>query len=71
LTIRGRSATIEHGGYQRVYNEYSDGDYERVFTLSENIDRDRIEATLKNGVLQLVLPKAEAAKARKIELKSS
>src|SRR5215469_7058308 len=36
LTIRGRSTTNEHAGYQRVYNEYSDGDYERVFTLSEN-----------------------------------
>jgi HSP20 family protein len=71
LTIRGRSVANEHGGYQRVYNEYADGDYERVFTLSENIDRDRIEATLKDGILQLVLPKAEAAKARKIELKAS
>jgi HSP20 family protein len=71
LTIRGRSAANDHSGYQRVYNEYADGDYERVFTLSENIDRDRIEATLRDGVLQLVLPKAEAAKARKIELKTS
>ena len=71
LTIRGRSATSEHSGYQRVYSEYADGDYERVFTLSENIDRDRIEATLKDGVLHLVLPKAEAAKARRIELKAS
>jgi len=44
LTIRGRSAANDHSGYQRVYNEYADGDYERVFTLSENIDRDRIEA---------------------------
>src|SRR6266581_1960255 len=70
LTIRGRSAANEHAGYQRVYNEYADGDYERVFTLSENIDRDRIEATLKDGVLHLVLPKAETAKARRIELKS-
>src|SRR6201988_912043 len=35
LTIRGRSAVDEHAGYQRVYNEYADGDYERVFTLSE------------------------------------
>ena len=71
LTIRGRSAANDHSGYQRVYNEYADGDYERVFTLSENIDRDRIEATLRDGVLQLVLPKAETAKARKIELKTS
>ena len=71
LTIRGHSAANEHGSYQRVYNEYADGDYERVFTLSENIDRDRIEATLKDGVLQLVLPKAEAARARRIELKAS
>jgi HSP20 family protein len=70
LTIRGRSSANGHVGYQRVYTEYADGDYERVFTLSENIDRDRIEATLKDGVLHLVLPKAESAKARRIELKS-
>jgi HSP20 family molecular chaperone IbpA len=70
LTIRGRSATSEHSGYQRVYNEYADGDYERVFTLSDNIDRDRIEATLRDGVLHLTLPKAEAARARRIELKA-
>ena len=71
LTIRGRNAGQGHTGYQRVYNEYADGDYERVFTLSENIDRDRIEATLNDGVLHLVLPKAETAKPRKIELKVS
>jgi HSP20 family protein len=71
LTIRGRGASQGHTGYQCVYNEFSDGDYERVFTLSENIDRDRIEASLKDGVLNLVLPKAETAKARRIELKAS
>lgn len=69
LTIRGRSASNEHGGYQRVYSEYADGDYERVFTLSENIDREKIEATLRDGVLHLTLPKAEAARARRIELR--
>ena len=71
LTIRGRSGATEHAGYQLVYNEFANGDYERVFTLSENIDRDRIEATLKDGVLHLALPKAETAKAKKIELKAS
>ena len=71
LTIRGRSGASEHTGYQRVYNEYADGDYERVFTLSEAIDRDKIEATLRDGVLHLVLPKAEPARVRKIELKTS
>jgi HSP20 family protein len=71
LTIRGRSGANEHTGYQRVYNEYADGDYERVFTLSEAIDRDKIEATLRDGVLHLVLPKAEPARARRIELKTS
>jgi HSP20 family protein len=65
LTIRGRSAANDHAGYQRVYNEYADGDYERAFTLSENIDRDRIEATLKDGVLHLVLPKAETEESAK------
>jgi HSP20 family molecular chaperone IbpA len=71
LTIRGRGAGNDPAGYRRVYSEYADGDYERVFTLSENIDRDRIEATLKDGVLHLVLPKAETAKPRRIELKAS
>jgi HSP20 family protein len=68
LTI---SAANEHASYQRVYNEYGDGDYERVFTLSEAIDRDKIEAALRDGVLHLVLPKAEPARARRIELKTS
>ncbi len=71
LTIRARSAHQQHTGYQRVYTEYADGDFERVFTLSEDIDRDRIEATAKDGVLHLVLPKAAPAKARKIELRST
>jgi len=71
LTIRARAATQQHAGYQRVYAEYADGDYERVFTLSEDIDRDRIEATATDGVLHLVLPKAAPVKARKIELKST
>jgi HSP20 family protein len=70
LTIRGRAAERRHPGYQQIHAEYSSGDYERVFTLSEDIDRERISATHKDGVLHLILPKAESAKARKIALKA-
>jgi HSP20 family protein len=70
LTIRGRAPVFGHDRYRQVYAEYGEGDYERVFTLSEDIDRDRIRATQKGGVLTLVLPKAEQAKTRKIAVQS-
>ena len=53
-----------------VVSEYGIGDYHRRFTLSDEIDRDRIQATVKNGVLRLILPRAEKAKTRKIEVKA-
>lgn len=70
LTIRGRTPTNEHAGYRRVYTEYGDGDYERSFTLSEDIDRNRIKAEQKNGVLVLELPKAKEAQPKKIKVKA-
>ncbi|MEQ8213978.1 MAG: Hsp20/alpha crystallin family protein, partial [Smithellaceae bacterium] len=47
------------------------GDYERSFTLSDEIDRDKICATVKDGVLRLELPKAEKAKPKKITIKAA
>jgi HSP20 family molecular chaperone IbpA len=71
LTIRGHAAAYSHDGYRRVYQEYGEGDYERVFTLSEEIDREKIEAEHKNGVLTLRMPKAESAKTKKITVKAA
>ena len=66
ITIRGTVAPEIPAGFRLVYGEYAVGDYERAFTLSDEVDKDRIQATVKNGVLKLVLPKAAAAKARRI-----
>lgn len=66
LTLYGRVDQDVPGGHRLITSEYGIGDYERSFTLSDEIDRDRIEATVKNGVLRLTLPKAETAKTRKI-----
>ena len=70
LTIRGRGRVTSPEGYRRVYAEYGEGDYERVFTLSEDIDEAAIRAEMSNGVLTLTLPRAEAAKPKRIEVKA-
>lgn len=53
-----------------LYKEYDVGDYKRSFTISNVIDQSKIQAELKNGILQVVLPKAETAKPRKIEIRT-
>jgi HSP20 family protein len=53
-----------------VHEEYRPGDYHRSFILSDEVDRDRITAELKNGVLRLFLPKAERVRSRRIEIKA-
>jgi len=71
LTINGLVEENNPDNYSLVYAEYQTGDFQRSFTLSNEIDRDKIEATVKNGVLRLYLPKAEPAKTRKITVKGS
>ena len=66
LTINGYVDPVFPENYQMAYAEYDVGDYQRSFKLSDDVDRDRIEATVKDGVLRLRLPKADTAKARKI-----
>ena len=70
LTIRGRASSQERPGYRLSYAEFEAGDYERSFALPQETDRARIDAMVSNGVLQLTLPKSQAATARKITVKA-
>ena len=70
LTINGYVEPMQLEDYSLTYAEYREGDYVRSFRLSDEIDREGIEATLKNGVLCLNLPKVKEARTRKIEVKT-
>jgi len=70
LTINGYTEPEYPKGYDLAYTEYRVGDYQRSFSLSNKIDQSKIEATLKDGVLRLHLPKAEPT-TRKITVKAA
>jgi HSP20 family protein len=68
LFVEGRLDLAKYRGLQPLYTEYNIGNYARSFRLSNAIDRDKIGAELKDGVLSLTLPKAEKAKPRTIQV---
>lgn len=70
LTIHGK-VERRHVDIHFLYGEYGIGDFYRTFTIGEAIDSEKISAELKNGVLTLHLPKTEAVKPRRIEVKCS
>jgi HSP20 family protein len=71
LTIRAQLHGSAPQGYAPAYIEFRDGTYERQFVFSEQMDGDGIDATLKDGVLQLTIPKAADTGARKISVKAA
>ncbi len=65
LTLHGRRRAPEALG-RAVYRESNRADYRRVFDLDSTVDASKIEASVEQGVLNVRLPKAEAAKPRQI-----
>jgi HSP20 family molecular chaperone IbpA len=70
LTLTGdvHASVVTPG--ESMYSEYETGRYYRQFSLSEVIDQDRIDATLKDGVLRLTLPKVAKATPRQITVQA-
>lgn len=68
LTIEGTVALDDYQNVAPVYSEYRVGNYRRRFSVSNQVDAERIQGKMVNGVLHLELPKAEKAKPRQIRI---
>ncbi len=71
LNLRGKAISPLPEGARVLHEEYRSGDFWRSFILSDEVDPARITASFKNGVLRIILPKAERSKTRRIEIKTS
>lgn len=70
LTLTALPERLPETKEEVLLQEFERGGYYRQFTVSDAIDQGRIEASLKDGVLRLVLPKVEAVKPRQITVKT-
>lgn len=70
LTIRGEVKREDTENRKYVLLERPTGRFERTLSINTPVDHEKTEATFKNGVLTLKLPKAEAVKPRQISVKA-
>ena len=72
LTVRGKREAVNNAeAITRWYDEIPAKDFYRAFTIGEEIDREKITATMNNGVLKLTLHKTEKTKPKRIDIKIS
>jgi HSP20 family molecular chaperone IbpA len=71
LSISGQAVFAVPDGYQPVAGEAGSRIYERSFQLSDDIDRDNIDAEVKNGVLTLKFSKAQRARKTSVAVKGA
>ena len=69
LTLSAKVAGPQFDGFEPSWRGYGVGDWRRSFRLSEAVDREGIDATVKDGVLRLSLPKAKESLRKSIPVK--
>jgi HSP20 family molecular chaperone IbpA len=69
LTIEGQAQIDVPENIELLHSEVRSPYFRRSFTLSRDLDPAKIEATLKNGVLQMRIPKSEEARPKRIDVK--
>lgn len=69
LSIEGQAEIDLPDGLQDLYSDVRSTRYQRSFTLSQELDGERAEASLKDGVLKLRIPKKAMHQPRKIEVR--
>jgi len=70
LTLHGKVNDRQPGEARALLREYGVGHFNRVFTIDEQIDAEKISAEYARGVLTIRLPKVEAAKPKTIKVKA-
>ena len=70
LSIEGRVVSPTPEGLEAVYAEVRIPRYRRTFTLSRELDASKVDASLKDGVLTLRIPKQAHAQPRRIEVQT-
>lgn len=55
-------------GYRLTHREYRPGNFHRVLSLPDDIDREQVRADLKNGLLTMILPRSKAVRPRSIKI---
>lgn len=70
LKVSGKAEYVLPEGQKLGHVEFGGGEYFRSFTVSHMVDKERIKATMKDGVLELYLPRLEKAQPRKIEIQA-
>ena len=68
LNIEGKIDFSKYAELDPIYTEYNIGHYKRSFELSNRVDQTGISAEMEEGVLTILLPKAEEAQPKKIEI---